>query len=485
MDVSDETVVVSNMVWVPRQAIRDVDWFLLRKNLTIVPIASDYSGEPPKPIHTWRQNDEWIGLPRSYFRVFLTDKFKNKILKLADGQPLQAFRPTALRPEDQEPVAKRVMEYLRAHPFAGGIVKAPTGWGKTTVSIEIARRVGRTTLVLVHKKPLMEQWVERIQQFCPGARIGIIQGPRCEYQNVDFSIGMIQSMMNERGEKYPTAMFSAFGLILVDEVHTTGAHSFSTVVPQFSARHIIGLSGTPRRADGCADVFKYYIGDVIGSPPVSRKIQPTVWVMETGMRAIRKSRVDQYGQSREFDLNDGYKKPAIVTELTKNQHRNSLIAKHLVQAVRAGRRPLVMSERLDVFDTLRLMLNQICDEAKMPRITQGLYIGGKKKEELDAAAKCTVLYATLQLAKEGIDIKELDTLFLVTPLSDPVQLIGRIGRAQTVINADGTSSLVPIGKPPMVMDYVDTDIGLCKGLYFSRWKHYLSLGCEIVGHEKI
>ena len=61
-----------------------------------------------------------------------------------------------------------------------GVLCAPPGWGKTVLATSLIASRGRPTLVLAHRKPLVEQWVERLSEFLgiPSKAIGRIGGGR-------------------------------------------------------------------------------------------------------------------------------------------------------------------------------------------------------------------------------------------------------------------------------------------------------------------
>ena len=69
---------------------------------------------------------------------------------------------------------------------------------------------------MVHKESLLEQWVERINQFLPNAKIGRMQGQIVDTDDKDIVIGMIQSLSKNT---YPQSTLDEFGLPIIDETH--------------------------------------------------------------------------------------------------------------------------------------------------------------------------------------------------------------------------------------------------------------------------
>lgn len=593
-------VIISNMVWLPKKELDEVKLYQLKKSLTLLPKRSGYEkpDDLPKIVEVYRETEEHIGIPRHYY--LLNKKAAHQeIFQVSQGQPILAMAPIMLKPE-QEQVAQAVLDNFKEKPFAGGLIDAYVAFGKTVTGMEIARRLGGNTMILVHKKPLMNNWMEEIRKFFPEARIGMVQGDTCDYEDKDFVVGMCQSMMNENGDKYPQNLYRHFRTVVIDECldastmisvpgpavmlpiksikvgmevvtptgvarvkdvwirenkptyryvtesgreiiasknhivvsldkdgnrvqqaigdsrfllntwdefeeivdakyidsrdlydielddenrlfiangfvvhncHRFGAAAFATVVPRFSAKYLLGVSGTVRRKDGCENAFKWVLGDVIAKPAnEDNRLKPFVYVRYTGFNPERRHYKDnKTGETKVFDINQ-YPKPTQLNIIARSYARNELIAKDIVKAVQAGRNPLVMAERLELLDKVSSivakMFNDINPDAKL---TQGFYIGGKKKEDLLEASECDVVYSTLQLAQEGVNIPRLDTLFMTTPVGDCEQVMGRITRHQ-----EGK-------KDPMVVDYVDSDIRNLGGMFKTRMRLYKRLGFKVIG----
>lgn len=480
-------VIVSNLAWLPKAGMSESDAFLLKKRTTLIPPTTRWSkrdengDEVPKIINMWRETPTHVGVPRAYFMTNKSSRH-NIVLQIPDPVPRMAALKTnvVLRSDDQEPVVEKMLMAFRARRFFGGILQAYTGYGKTVAALEFARRLGFRTLIFVHKNPLKEQWIKRIKQFMPDAKIGVVQGPKCKFEGCDFVIAMIQSMMLEAGDKYPDELWSGFGLVIADEVHRMGSMAFSTVAPRFNTPYLLGISATPKRKDGCDAAFKWVIGEVIAAPTDKNRPKPIVYLRNTGVRSSYQYRSKKSGEIVEVDLNE-LSKPTILKRLAKNKFRNGIIIADLIKSLEAGRSPLIMAERLDILHAIAEGVQEQ-GRVKLGReISAGMYIGKKKEAELDSAAQCDIVLATVQLAKEGIDIEKLDTLFMITPLGDPVQIIGRIGRAKTVIQADGTAIVIPPKHEPMVVDYIDYDIKEFKDLFFARLGYYRALGCKMIG----
>ena len=108
----------------------------------------------------------------------------------------------------------------------------------------------------------MDQWQERIKQFLPSSRVGIIQGEIIDIEDKDIVLGMLQSISMK---EYPHSLFQEFGLTILDEVHHLSAEVFSRALFKIVTQYMLGLSATMKRKDGLTHVFKMFLGDVIYS----------------------------------------------------------------------------------------------------------------------------------------------------------------------------------------------------------------------------
>ena len=91
----------------------------------------------------------------------------------------------------------------------GGLLDVDPGKGKTVMALYIISKLKKKTLVIVHKSFLLNQWIERINQFLPSARVGKIQGQIIDIENKDIVIGMLQSLSQK---EYPENIFDSFAV---------------------------------------------------------------------------------------------------------------------------------------------------------------------------------------------------------------------------------------------------------------------------------
>ena len=147
-----------------------------------------------------------------------------------------------------------------------GVLAATTAFGKTVIAAWLIARRGVNTLVLVHRRQLMDQWVERLSTFLgvPSKAIGRIGGGR-DRATGRLDVAIIQSLVRKGVVDDRVA---DYGHLIVDECHHLSAQSFENVARQSKARFVLGLSATVTRKDGHHPIIFMQCG------PVRHRVDP-------------------------------------------------------------------------------------------------------------------------------------------------------------------------------------------------------------------
>lgn len=234
----------------------------IRNDLTIKPYTGGTIGNAnPVTYPAYRESDKKFYVPHHYG----VESFgPPKEYKIPDGDDIDLEFSGVLR-DYQEPVVKKFIDVVtkpndNGAVCGGGLLELPCAWGKTSGSLYILSQLKKKTLVIVHKEFLLNQWIERIQQFLPKARVGRIQGQIIDIENKDIVIGMLQSLSMK---EYPASIFESFGFTIIDEVHHISSQTFSNALFKIVTKYMLGLSATMNRKDGTTRVFKMFLGDVI------------------------------------------------------------------------------------------------------------------------------------------------------------------------------------------------------------------------------
>ena len=330
-----------------------------------------------------------------------------------------------------------VGEFMKKAQDGGGLLEIPCGRGKTVMALKILSELGVKTLVIVHKGFLLNQWVERIEQFLPGARVGRIQGQVLDIEDKDIVIGMLQSLSMK---DYPDDMFSSFGLTIVDEVHHIAAEVFVRSLFKIVTKYMLGLSATMQRKDGLTKVFKMFLGDVIYKEKPN--LEHNVLV-----RAIEFQSNDEDFNEIVYDYRGNPQFSTMISKLCGFYDRSNFILKVLKETYLADTKQQIII--LAHNKNLLTYLYKAIDEDGYA--TVGYYVGGMKEKALKESEEKNIIIATYSMAAEALDIKTLTTLLMATPKTDVVQSVGRILRTKHA--------------QPVVIDIVDKH-----ELFQRQWK---------------
>ena len=306
----------------------------------------------------------------------------------------------------------------------------------TVMALKIISVISKKTLILVHKEFLMNQWIERIAEFMPSARIGKIQGPVFDIVDKDIVIGMIQSLYDR---VFPIDAFSSFGLTIIDEVHRIGSEEFSKTLFKTITRCMLGISATVERKDGLTQLLYMFIGPKIYSE--ERKDDTVVEV-----RAIEFQHPQEQYNVVAYDFKGNVQYSTMLSKISNFVPRSEFLIQVLRDLLQENPHQQIM-----VLSHIRALLTFLHDQLTKHQIDVGYYVGGMKKEALEATEGKKVVLATYAMAAEALDIKTLNTLVMVSPKTDIIQSVGRILR----MKADGK----------LIVDIVDTH-----EVFQNQWK---------------
>lgn len=369
----------------------------IKKELTVRPIENAVGIRPPS-FKVYRCDTKGnMCVPR----YFGTERFGNPVDKRPDPARASISFKGRLKDETRQHEAMACFSKTES----GGVLSLPCGFGKTTVALAIAGRLGIRTMIVVHKEFLANQWRERINQFCPGSTVGIVQGDRCELE-CDFVIAMIQTMCQR---EHAIGSFDSIGLLIVDEAHHIGAPAFSQFMFKLCPKYTLGLTATPERKDGLTRILYWFLGPAFFT--VERENQAHVEVRKLAFDCEEFNSGPPINRIGKVSLVD------IVNLLVGIDKRNAMILDTVKECKSQDRRILILTDR-----------RGHCFELQEAIEGSGLYIGGMKEKDLEESSKKQVIIATFSQAHEGLDIPSLDTVILATPHSDVKQAVGRILR---------------------------------------------------------
>lgn len=403
-------------------------------------------------VQAYREDDDYLYVPRQYGVTLCQSLGIAYEDCTSAGVPVKFPKTPAPRPE-QAPVIDQILK--TADSYYDFMFRARTGFGKTISSLIVAARRGVSTMVLVDQENLRDQWIETLVDkfgFRPH-EVGLVQGRKLEFQGKAVTVGMIQTL---RRDELPQELLDYFGLLLVDEVHTAGAPTFSSVLTKFSATLRIGVSATPKRKDGLQKALESNLGKV------------RVYVADEHKKSV--VYVAEHPTVYSWYANSSPKAGRYIAEISDDGSRNLLVAESAVMLLDSGRDTLVLSDRIEQLTHLY----SLCRYLGVPEEDMGLYTGQQfayeyvkqsapprrpsnwdrqseyspvelkliskktpkaKLKEVKESAK--LIFATYQMFAKGVDVPRLTGGVDATPRANAEQIHGRILR-----QPDGAQSAI-------------------------------------------
>lgn len=409
-----------------KSSINDHDKNFIKKELSITPNIPIFIKAKPEPFPIYRESNNKLYVPRFFGLTHYGIPNEIKLSKYTTLNNL-LFDGT-LRDYQIDIVNKYVKHVNNIENLHGGLLEIPCGRGKTVMALKIISLLNVKTLVIVHKGFLLEQWIERIQQFLPSAKIGRIQGQIIDIEDKDIVIGMLQSLSMK---EYPSTLFSSFGLTIVDEVHHIAAEVFVRSLFTVVTKYVLGLSATMQRKDGLTKVFKMFLGDIVYKEKQNADLNVIVntHTFQTKDEDFNEEVVDYRGQVQYSSM---------ITKLCKFNRRSDFILNIIKYQLSINDK-----QQIIVLALYKNLLTYFYKHIKHYDIASvGYYVGGMKPDKLKESESKKIILATYAMAAEALDIKTLTTLVMATPKTDVTQSIGRILRVKD--------------NNPLVIDIVDT-----------------------------
>lgn len=361
------------------------------KELTVKPFSTEGN---TKTYKIFRKSDTYLYGPRFY----MIDKLG--IPEILSYHPVDEVNITVnLNPRDyQESPSLKVLDHLRTNK--SGVCSLYTGWGKTFLALWLASKLNRKTLIVVHTRSLLAQWVVKIKEFT-GIDAGIIQQDKVIVDS-PICVGIIHSLCIR---DYPKDVTQGFGFVVFDEVHHTPSEMFSSVFFKIYIEYSLGLSATLKRSDGLSKVINWFLGETV----VDIK-------QVTGKPEIQ---LCPFYPSEPFEeqvmINGKPNRMAMIVDMCNSHERNDFI----LNLIKSNKHRIIL-----VLTQIRAHAEYLHSQLE----NSGLYMGKMSLEELNESNKKDIIIGTYNMASEGYDNPRLDTLLLATPKSDVEQAVGRILR---------------------------------------------------------
>lgn len=402
-------------------------------------------------------NEDNIAIPRGFLDKLIYFLNENNIkFDLKDERVI-------LKPIDFESTAIKLFDYQKEAvdgllSSENGILVAPPGSGKTIIAIDLISKLKQPALILVHKKQIFNQWLERIESFLniPKREIGQLVSNKKKVGD-KITVGMVQTLNKMADFK---DISDKFGIIIVDECHHMPARMFRNVITKFNPYYLYGLTATPERKNNDENLIFIYLGEILheidkdfdrqkillnNSKNQTQAEKPKLIIRQTNLEVPFKVKTDNFQMLSKILIFDSGRNSQIVTDIKAEASK--------------GLKCLVLTERKEHVEVLSYYLKR---EYEIITLTGDLTDKQKKEKVKQVeSGNFQILLATGQLLGEGTDFPNLDCLFLVYPFAFSGKLTQYIGRIQRGSN-----------KGSAIYDYRDIKVEYLEKFFKKRKKYY-------------
>jgi superfamily II DNA or RNA helicase len=482
-DFSSEIVITrSNMLYIPLSQLSSKVLSHLRR------IASFRNPEfyskqalrlstyqTPRIISCAELTEEFLALPRGCEDAVTTLlKEKNVTYRFEDktnhGRPISVHFNGELRENQQKAINTLAMNNT-------GVLSTTTAFGKTVAAIGLIAKHSVNTLILVHTKALLDQWVKRLEQFLVIDDVPVIE--KGKHKKNLSSIGTLSSTGNRLHGIIDIALMQScisdgevkpfvkdYGLVIADECHHISAVNFEQILKAVNARYVYGLTATPIRKDGHQPIIFMQCGPIRYNADAKAQMQS-----QTFQRLL----VPRFTPFRPISGEDlSFTK--VSQQLAEDEYRNLFIVKDVIEALKEGRSPIILTNRTVHVEILADLLKPHCPNVITLVGSESTKEKRQKMEQLQSipSTEPIVIVATGKYVGEGFDYARLDTLFLVSPVAWKgivAQYAGRLHR-----EFEGKQDV-------QIYDYIDIRVPVCESMYRKRLKGYASIGYKIRNNE--
>ncbi|MCT7609455.1 DEAD/DEAH box helicase [Aliarcobacter butzleri] len=384
----------------------------------------------PKYIRSFEENENFLMLPRG-LKETLIDFFNVNAVSYSfvDKRVLNKIQTKTvtfnLRPEQNEAIKE-----IKKSDYS--ICVAPPGFGKTLLGAKIFEIRACTTLIVVNKNMLLNQWIERFVDYFGYNKkdIGYL-GKGFNKLNGQIDVATMQSLKND------PKIIENYSFVIVDECHHIPALTFEQIIKSFKGKYILGLSATPNRKDELQPILFQQLGEI--SYEYKKKKTHT-----NKLQIIRTEFISQA---------DNY--ATIINELCIDEDRNNLIVDIIKKNI--DRKILLLTDRIEHINVLESLLQK----ENIDYISVHGSLNKKEQvENMNLVKTKSLILATTSYFGEGIDFPHLNTILFATPISyygRLIQYLGRIGRGN---------------QECLAIDFLDSKNAMLNSAYKKRLEGY-------------
>lgn len=433
--------------------------------------------QTPRIISCADIDDEYLALPRGCEDAVITLlREKGVPYRIEDksnhGKPISVQFNGVLRNNQHDAVNVLASKN-------NGVLSATTAFGKTVTAIGLIAKYGVNTLIIVHTKALLDQWVKALEQFLtintipeendgkrkrkkPLSSIGTLSSTGNKLHGI-IDIALMQSCISDNEVK---PFVKEYGMVIADECHHVSAVNFEQILKAVNAHYVYGLTATPIRKDGHQPIIFMQCGPIRYSADAKTQMLN---------QAFERLLVPRFTPFRPI-IGSDHSYTKVAQQLAEDEYRNLFIIKDVIETLKEGRSPIILTSRTSHVTTLAELLTPHCPNVITLIGSESTKEKRQKMEHLQSipSSEQLVIVATGKYVGEGFDYARLDTLFLVSPVAWKgivAQYAGRLHREFK-------------GKQDVqIYDYIDIRVPICESMYRKRLKGYASIGYRIRNNE--
>ncbi|MFW0708735.1 TOTE conflict system archaeo-eukaryotic primase domain-containing protein [Aliarcobacter butzleri] len=384
----------------------------------------------PKYIRSFEENENFLMLPRG-LKETLIDFFNVNAVSYSfvDKRVLNKIQTKTvtfnLRPEQNEAIKE-----IKKSDYS--ICVAPPGFGKTLLGAKIFEIRACTTLIVVNKNMLLNQWIERFVDYFGYNKkdIGYL-GKGFNKLNGQIDVATMQSLKND------PKIIENYSFVIVDECHHIPALTFEQIIKSFKGKYILGLSATPNRKDELQPILFQQLGEISYEYKKKKTHTNKLQIIRTQFV----SNADNYA--------------TIINELCIDEDRNNLIVDIIKKNI--DRKILLLTDRIEHINVLENLLQK----ENIDYISVHGSLNKKEQvENMNLVKTKSLILATTSYFGEGIDFPHLNTILFATPISyygRLIQYLGRIGRGN---------------QECLAIDFLDSKNAMLNSAYKKRLEGY-------------
>ena len=375
------------------------------------------------------------------------------------GNPIADLQFQGTLTEEQNQAANKLLK----HDI--GTLSATTAFGKTVVALYILAKRQVNTLIIVHRRQLLDQWLERIETFLnvPKNQVGKIGGGKNKPTGI-IDVAIIQSLIKNHEVN---DLVANYGQVIFDECHHLSAVSFESVAKACKSQFVLGLSATLTRKDGHHPIVFMQCGPIRFQASAKEQASARPFNHYVTQRQTEFMMPECPSTDSRTYIH------AVYQALVLDGNRNQLILDDIKQALSERRSPIVLTERKE---HVVLLAGQIKTFAKNVLVMQGGMGIRQRKQLADTLQSIPddeerIIIATGRYLGEGFDDDRLDTLFLVMPISWKGTLAQYAGRLHRLHHAK---------TEVRIYDYVDSHVPMLAKMSGKRQIGYKNLGYKLI-----